>query len=187
MKKIISIVCMFTVLLFMAEPAQAAAKDTKAPTVTKTSPANLDTDVMIESSIVIRFSENIVKGKSISKVTLKDGNKKAVTYTYEIKDNLLIISPKSDLKYNTQYAVGIPADAVKDKAGNSLKQPVTSGFLTELDPSKESTAAAPGKKYLIEIEANLDSEPTPETQQYLEQYMKLFGVDAKIISVEPIK
>ncbi len=186
MKKMISILCVFAVLLFAAEPAQAAAKDTKAPTVTKISPANLATDIMIESSIVVRFSESIVKGKSISKVAVKDANKKAVTYTYEIKDNLLIITPKADLKYNTQYTVTIPADAVKDKAGNSLKKSATGDFLTELDPAKKTNVDTTGTKYRIEIEANLDSEPTSETQRYLEQYMKLLGVDAKIISVKPV-
>ncbi len=187
MKKVIAILCAFVVLLSGAVPAQAASKDTKAPTVTKISPANLATDVMIESNIVIRFSEKIVKGKAISKITLKDANNKSVAYTYEIKNNLLILTPKTNLKYNTQYTVKVPADAVKDKAGNSLKKSASSDFLTELDPSKKADVDSSGTTYRIVIEANLDQEPTAETQSYLEQYMKLMGVDAKIISVEPVE
>jgi hypothetical protein len=110
-----------------------------------------------------------------------------VKYTYEIKDNLLTITPKSNLKYSTAYVLAVPASAVKDSAGNALKEDYTLNFITEENPAAQKKNADTAYKYNLEIEANLFGELTQGMQDYLIQYLKLFGIDAKIKNVELIK
>lgn len=184
MKKLVSIICVIIVLAGMTTPVYAAKKDTKAPIITKVDPEDKATDIMIESGIVIRFSETILKGKGIDKISVKAITSKSISYTYEIKDNLLIITPKADLKYNTEYTVSIPASAVKDAAGNNLKAADTLSFITEEDPTKKTESVTTGTKYSIGIEAVLEGEFTEAMQLYMVQYLKMLGIDAKITKVE---
>ncbi len=187
MKKIISLICTMLLLSLTVTPAEAAAKDTKAPTVTKTNPAADSADHMIEGTIVIRFSENILKGKSFSKITVK-AKTTGVKYTGEITGNLLKLTPGTKLKYNTAYTVTIPAAAVKDKAGNELKKAYIFNFVSEKDPAKE--AAAPqtaGKiKYRIELEAYLDHELTKRELEDFVGLLQMLGVEAKIIDYHKV-
>ena len=184
MKKVISFLCAVLILSCMVSPAYAATKDTKAPTITKTNPEEKGTSVMVEASIVIRFSENIKKGKAINEITLQGLMMKNSEYTYDIKDNLLIIKPKEDLKYNKEYTLTIPAAAVKDASGNSLKKDFTLSFITEEDPSKVVEAVPTATKYKVEIEADLNGEFTTAMQQYLVAFLKQYGITAKITNVE---
>ncbi len=184
MKKVIAFFCIVLVLMSMTSTAFAAKKDTKAPTVTKTSPVDKTGGIMRETSLVVRFSEAVTKGKAIKKLALTDANGSAVKYAYEIKDNLLTITPKADLNYSMAYTLTVPAAAVKDSAGNDLKEEYTLNFITEADPSKDNPEADTSYKYNMEIEANLQGQLTEGMQLYLIQYLKLFGIDAKIKKVE---
>ncbi len=187
MKKLITVVCMIALLFSLTPAANAAAKDTKAPTITKTSPTDKATDIMKECEIVVRFSENIKKGKKIEQINIKSVLGKVVEYTYEIKDNLLLITPKTKLAYNTNYTVKVPSGAVKDAAGNILKKDKSFDFITEEDPKKQSDEAIKGITYDIGLEATFQGEFTQLIQQYLEQYLKMFGIEAKITKVEKVK
>lgn len=187
MKKLIAFICIVLVILSMPSTAFAAKKDTKAPTVTKTNPQDKTGGIMKEASIVVRFSENVTRGKAIKDLALTDGNGNAVKYTYEIKDNLLTITPKSDLQYSMAYTLLVPALAVKDSAGNALKEDYTLNFITEEDPTAEKKSADTAYKYNMEIEANLQGELTEGMQVYIIQYLKMFGIDAKIKKVERVK
>lgn len=187
MKKIISVICMIVLLIGMAQTAFAATKDTKAPTITKTSPVDKATDIMKESEIVIRFSEIIKKGKTFDQINIKSVVGKTVAYTYEIKDNLLILTPKSKLAYNTNYTVTVPSGAVKDATGNTLKKDKSFDFITEEDPKTESIAVTEGITYDIGLEATLQGEFTPIMQQYLVQYLEMLGIKAKITKLEKLK
>ena len=184
MKKIVSILCAVLILSCIVSPAYAAKKDTKAPTITKTNPEEKGTSVMVEASIVIRFNESIKKGKAIDEITLQGLMMKNSEYTYELKDNLLIITPVEDLKYNKEYTLTIPAAAVKDSSGNSLKKDYTLSFITEENPTKAVETVTTATKYKVEIEADLNGEFTPAMQQYLVSYLKQFGINAKITDVE---
>ena len=186
MKRIISVICMIVLLVGMTPTAFAATKDTKAPTITKTSPTDKATDIMKECEIVVRFSELIKKGKTIDQITIKSVLGKVVAYTYEIKENLLIITPKTKLSYNTNYTVTIPSGAVKDAAGNTLKKEKSFDFITEEDPKAKSTTATEGFTYDIGLEATLQGEFTPIMQQYLVQYLKMLGIEAKITKVKKV-
>ncbi len=187
MKKIISIICMLLLLIGLTPTALGATKDTKAPTISKTSPVDKATDIMRESEIVIRFSEIIKKGKAISQITIKSMMGKAVAYTYEIKDNLLIITPKAKLSYNTNYTVTIPSGAVKDASGNALKKDKSFDFITEKDPKKEADTKTEGITYDIGLEATLQGEFSPIMQKYLIQYLDMLGIKAKITKVEKME
>ena len=187
MKKIISVICMLILLIGLAPTVLGATKDTKAPTISKTSPVDKATDIMRESEIVIRFSEIIKKGKAINQIAIKSVMGKSVAYTYEIKDNLLIITPKAKLAYNTNYTVTIPAGAVKDPSGNVFKKDKSFDFITEKDPKKESNAKTEGITYDIGLEATLQGEFSPIMQQYLVQYLDMLGIKAKITKVEKVE
>lgn len=187
MKRIIAVICMIVLLMGMTPTAIAATKDTKAPTITKTNPVDKGTDIMKESEIVVRFSEIIKKGKTIDQINIKSVLGKTIAYTYEIKDNLLIITPKAKLNYNTNYTVTIPSGAVKDASGNVLKRDKSFDFITEEDPKAKSTTAAEGITYDIGLEATLQGEFTPIMQQYFIQFVKGLGIEAKITKVEKVK
>jgi hypothetical protein len=171
----------------MTPTVYAAAKDTKAPTITKTSPIDKATDIMKECEIIIRFSEIIKKGKTIDQISIKSVLGKVVSYTYEIKDNLLILTPKSKLSYNTNYTVTVPSGAVKDIAGNILKKDKSFDFITEEDPKAKSDEASEGITYDIGLRATLQGEFTTIMQQFLVQYLNQYGIDAKITKVEKVK
>ena len=183
MKKLITIVCTIAILLSWAPAAHAAAKDTKAPTITKTSPVDKATNIMKECEIVVRFSELIKKGKTIDQINIISAVGKTVAYTYEIKDNLLVITPKTKLAYNMNYTVTIPSGAVKDAAGNILKKDKSFDFITEEDSKKQSDTVEEGVTYEIGLEATLQGEITQVMQQYLVQYLKMLGIEAKITKV----
>lgn len=185
MKKFISIICVVIMLAIMTSPVSAAKKDTKAPTITKTNPIDCGSDVMIESTIIIRFSEKILKGRNIAKISLKESDLKSIGFTYEIKDNLLEITPKADFKYNTIYTVTVPALAVKDAAGNTLARAYTFNFITEISPAEaaKQSSNTENKKYIIEIEANLDGELTEAQIAYFSQILKNFGIDAAFLDI----
>lgn len=186
MKKLISaFICIVLVLAVMSNPAAAAKKDTKAPAVTKTNPVEYGTDTMVDGTIIIRFSESILKGKNIAKITLLETETKKVGFTYEINGKFLKITPKEALNFNTFYTVTIPAAAVKDSAGNNFAKTYAFNFVTEEDPLKTSDKISSGKdiKYVIELEATLDEELTPVKIAYFEKMLEQFGINASFRNV----
>ena len=67
-----------------------------------------------------------------------------------------------------------------------MKEEFALGFITEEDPAQEVEEAS-DMNYRLEVEASLPGEYTAkEVQQYLVQYLKMFGIDAKIKKVEKI-
>lgn len=139
MKKLITAIVIFiiAILACMSSSAYAAkkdfptGKDVVAPSITNTYPKNKEKDVMVESTIIIRFDEKIQKGKSIGKIEFTDAAVKSVAFTYEIKDNLLVIIPKEWLKFNTEYKLILPTQTVKDSSGLSLGKQYRLSFTTE--------------------------------------------------------
>lgn len=185
MKKIISLLCMVLILMTVTTPVDAAKKDTKAPVITKTNPVDYGTNIMAESTIIIRFNEAILKGKNISKISLKENETKSVSFTYEIKGNFLTLTPKTTLKYDTYYTVKIPAAAVKDTAGNNFGTSYSFNFVTESDPAKPSSdnSNKDGITYILEMEATLNEELTDVKIAYFEQMLLKFGINATFKNV----
>lgn len=185
MKKILAFFCVIAILVTISSPVSATVSsvkaDTKAPTIVKTYPADGSKDVMVESSIMLRFSETLRKGKNIAKVTLKEAGTTKVEFTYELSGNLITITPDAKLKYNTLYTVTVPASAVKDKAGNNFAKMYSFTFLTEKDPADTKEEVKTGSyQYILEIEANLDHKLTDIEVENFTQLLKGFGLDADI-------
>lgn len=185
-KKIITFICVLLIAVSMTTPAYAAKKDTKAPTVTGTNPEEKATKIMIEDRIVVRFNEKIKKGKTIDQIILKGSGLKASDYTCELKNNLLILTPSKSLSYNREYILSLPAGAVKDAAGNGLKEEYTLSFITEEDPAEVSAAEPIEMNYRLEVEAQLQGEFTENMQLYLVQFLKMYEINANITKVEKI-
>lgn len=185
-KKVIAFICVLLIAVSMTTPAYAAKKDTKAPTVTGTNPEEKATKIMIEDRIVVRFNEKIKKGKTIDQIILKGSGLKASDYTYELKNNLLILTPNKSLSYNREYILSIPAGAVKDATGNGLKEDYYLSFITEEDPAEVNATEPIEMNYRLEIEAQLQGEFTEIMQNFLVEYLKVYGINANITKVEKI-
>lgn len=93
------------------------AIDKVVPAVTSTTPANNQINVDTDANIVVTFSENIVAGSAYGNIMLKKGTT-AVSMAKTISGNKLTIHPSNHLSDETVYTVTIPADGIKDMAGN---------------------------------------------------------------------
>jgi len=108
----------------MAEP------DTTAPEVESTDPANGAVDVPLDKVIKVIFNEDIVEGDAFADIVLKNAEGKEISTKVEISGSDLTIKPDAPLGFSTKYTVTIPAGAVKDVAGNPLKEAYTFSFTT---------------------------------------------------------
>ncbi|MGB9980305.1 chitobiase/beta-hexosaminidase C-terminal domain-containing protein [Methanobacterium sp.] len=103
--------------------------DRTAPKVTSTSPANGATRVSRTAAISIKFSESIKASTNWSKIYMKNlTTGKLVSITTSISGNTLYIKMRLDRLPNNNYQIYIPADAVKDNAGNKLASAYTFKF-----------------------------------------------------------
>jgi len=119
-----------------------AAPDTTAPTVNGSDPSNDATGVVIDKTIALTFSEEILVGGAYDQIGLKDGSNNAVTFTKNISGNTLTLDPVSDLGYNSSYTVTVPAGAIKDAAGNGLTSEYALTFTTGAAPIVDQSAAS---------------------------------------------
>jgi len=108
----------------MAEP------DTIAPELKSTDPANGAVDVPPDKVIKVTFTEEVVKGNAFAAIVLKNAEGKELGTKVEISGSDLTIKSDAPLGFSTKYTVTIPAGAVKDAAGNPLKEAYTFSFTT---------------------------------------------------------
>ncbi|MCT4606907.1 MAG: S-layer homology domain-containing protein [Marinisporobacter sp.] len=118
-------------------------KDSLAPYITETTPANNELNTALSKTIEITFSENIFAGSKIEMMTLKNENS-VVEYVYGIDTNKLTINPKSDLKYGTVYTLTIPEHSVTDAVYNQLADDYILNFTTEKKPTEGSSSSGGG-------------------------------------------
>lgn len=131
--------------------------DAVAPTLTGSTPADDAAYVLLDSNIVLTFSENIKvnAGNSGENLTLYewDGTTWAEFQSWTLSEspagvtisgNTLTIDPTKDLNKATQYAVKLATDAVTDLAGNGFNgfDDYTTLNFTSIDPSSLVTTAA---------------------------------------------
>lgn len=105
--------------------------DSTPPKISSTTPANLKTGIKRNSTITIKFTENIYNSTNYDIITVKNlttGKKSTLTKT--ISGNILYIKNSCFLSPNTWYQVIMPIVAVKDKAGNKLNATCTFKFKT---------------------------------------------------------
>ncbi|WP_339290055.1 Ig-like domain-containing protein [Paenibacillus sp. FSL E2-0201] len=131
-----------------------AAEIAKGPAVISLSPADEATNVGVDSSLKLTFSED-VQGVAGKKVVLKKELDNSVLYTFDMGDitsvsvsgKTVTINPYlmlSDhdgkyMDYNTKYYVQVDAGAIKDVKGNAfagITDKTTWNFTTGLAPEK---------------------------------------------------
>jgi hypothetical protein len=104
--------------------------DKTAPKVSAVNPKTGATNVSRSKSVVLSFSETLVKGVNWSKIYIKNvktGQKMKAIVTLSGKN--VYISTAKKLA-NTTYQVFIPKSAVKDKAGNNVTKDYSMKFKT---------------------------------------------------------
>ena len=104
--------------------------DETAPTVSSTTPTDDATDVAVNTSIVVNFSEPIVAESSDVLIS------PAVTINnFSITGSSIIIDIEGELDYDTIYEVTVGTGVV-DAVGNSLASPYTFNFMTGAAPDE---------------------------------------------------
>lgn len=99
----------------------AVAPDVEAPTLVSTVPANSATDVAVDTTIVLNFSEDIQTGTG--NLTISDGaddTRQISINDVAISGQTLTVSLETNLANDAQYSVTMPAGIVVDKAGNEF-------------------------------------------------------------------
>jgi len=117
-------------VLAARDPVTFAVPDVTPPAVAATDPANGATDVPVDKTITVTFTEPVEPGATYGSITVRDAAGNAVAMTKVIGGRLLTLKPNANLAYNTTYSVTIPARAVMDLAGNGLAQDYTFRFTT---------------------------------------------------------
>lgn len=108
------------------------------PVVKSITPLNGSKNIDSGAFFTIRFSENIIIGKTFKKIALTNGNMKNVPYTAEINKDTLTIKPVKPLDEITSYTLRIPSDAVTDKSENKLKEDIIVNFTTKPGASNKN-------------------------------------------------
>ncbi len=130
--------------------SSASSTDLTAPTIKSADPANKATNVAVNKSIKVTFSETIKAGNYW--IELKNSNGKTVALTKSISGNTLTIKPTSNLTKATKYTVIIHTGSLTDLSGNNIAL-CTSTFTTDstaptiktVDPPNRSTNVAVNK------------------------------------------
>ena len=102
-----------------------AGSDTKAPYISKITPASGAKDIAIASDIVIDFSEPVVYGSgSIELVNMSAGTSIKIFANdkqLSLNGSTLTINPSLDLAPGSSFAINIDTGFVKDEADNLLE------------------------------------------------------------------
>jgi uncharacterized repeat protein (TIGR02543 family) len=93
--------------------------DSIAPAVSATPAGG---SVPVDGSITVGFSENIQAGTVFGLITVTNIGGAPVNLNTSVSGASLIITPVSDLAYNTTYTVFIPEGALEDRAGNDVAE-----------------------------------------------------------------
>jgi hypothetical protein len=110
-------------------PEQILSGFTVGPTVTSTVPANGATDVEIDSSMQVTFSE-AMDPTSITTATFTLNRGVTGSVGYDASTNTATFTPSSNLDYYTLYTATITT-GVRDASGNNMTANYTWTFTTE--------------------------------------------------------
>lgn len=101
------------------------------PKIATTMPAINAINIPITSPITVKFTENIFKNTSYSKIYIKNlKTRKTVKITKSISSRFMTIKHYT-FSHKTYYQIYIPIAAVKDKAGNLLNKTCIYKFKTK--------------------------------------------------------
>jgi PKD repeat protein/methionine-rich copper-binding protein CopC len=105
--------------------------DFAKPTITRVNPRNNSSGFSLTAPITITFNENILEGVNWSKITMKNLNTgKTVSFTKTKNGKTLTIKMTYTRLHKNTYQIYIPAETVKDNAGNKQNTPYTLTFKT---------------------------------------------------------
>ena len=130
--------------------ATSSTTDLTAPTIKTVDPTNKATNVAINKTIKVTFSETIKTGNYW--IELKNSNGKTVSITKSITGNVLTIKPTNNLTKATKYTVIIHTGSLTDLSGNKIAL-CTSTFTTDctaptiktVDPINKATNVVTSK------------------------------------------
>src|SRR6185369_6356194 len=88
-----------------------------APTVLTTTPANLATNVAVDSNIVINFSESVTASASAFSVQCPTGSPQSFAQSAS-PSGTFTLNPDSDLPYSTTCTVTVTASQISDTDAN---------------------------------------------------------------------
>jgi methionine-rich copper-binding protein CopC len=113
---------------------------TKTPSVTIIDPTNNAVNVPNTKTIKITFSEPITPGSDYNSITVKNSAGASKQMTASISGDVLTLMPVYNYLTGYKYTIFIPANAVKDSAGNGLAADYTSSFtIATIIPSVNGT------------------------------------------------
>ncbi len=95
------------------------------PAVINTYPANGASNVPVDSTLTVSFNNRLsyVNIDSSNNIKVADENGSSIAFDKGLGDGtILTIAPRGNLAGNTRYTVTIPANFLKDAAGNILPQ-----------------------------------------------------------------
>ncbi|MBZ2165033.1 Ig-like domain-containing protein [Methanobacterium spitsbergense] len=110
------------------------------PIVTSTNPVNNAVNVALNKVIQITFDKNIQLGMNHWIELYETGTGTTKTFTTNILDNILSITPTSLLALGTQYSVILHSNSITNLSGIGLAAPYTTRFTTETPPVVTSTS-----------------------------------------------
>ena len=98
------------------------------PTVVSVNPANNTVNVPINKVINITFSKPITIGSAYNQITVKNSAGALKMMNSSISGSVLTLTPVYNYLTGYKYTITIPANAVKDNAGNNLASTYSSTF-----------------------------------------------------------
>lgn len=137
-KKPTSFCTILALVFFMSiVPVTTCGEEQEAINVINCVPADKEAEVDVDTAITIVFDSSIQPGENWAGIVLNSGEEGTVVETvYE--ENTLRILPQLPLNAGTEYAVYIPAEAVKN-----LGEGYSFSFMTAFQEEEDSSAQAP--------------------------------------------
>lgn len=118
-------------------PVDEGPNDT-TPTVESVSPAIGASNVVVEASLQVAFSEEMSPTATVAAVSMSPGV--SCAFSWNAAGDVLTCDPTSNLAYGTVYAITV-ADSATSAAGVALANSVTSTFTTIQEPAQPQDPA----------------------------------------------
>lgn len=149
-----------------APETQFTTQDTIPPTLVASSPANQASAVVVDTNVVLVFSEDVVAGNGNIVISNGAGDTRSIpakdTSQVSISGHTLAINPSVDLLINGHYSVQVGNGVILDTAGNSyvgsisFSTPDTLGpVLVSSVPADNAAAALPSANIVLNFDENI--------------------------------
>ncbi len=182
-QKIFSILLvLFMMLSFTGSFPVTVKADSEPPeeavslTVTSCEPANDTSNIPVDTTIKLNFSEEIQPGENWDAINLVAGDN-PVAITEEIQGQTLLIKPLSDLPFDAVCTIKVPVRTIRSLNGELITSEYSSTFTTAIKPlsvtQEASEEPAEDISKLTQDYASYDSVTPPP------------GLDLKAVQSQP--